>query len=112
MITLFVLYIGLFAGYSVIDYYRNESLQGLITSIVIIILDLFIFMMYAAKVSREAALITFFFFFSRIFIFSFGRSYWLFGFMIVYIVLGAFCTHAIAEKRFPFAVNFKTVDLS
>ena len=112
MIILFVLYLGLFVGYSIIDYYRNDSAQGIITSILIVILDLFILMMYFAKVSRELALIVFFFFFSRICIFSFGRDYWLFGFMIVYIVLGVFCSHAIAEKRFPFSVNFKTVDLS
>lgn len=112
MIILFVLYAGLFVGYSVIDYHRNDSAQGIITSIVIMILDLFILMMYAAKVSREPALIVLFFFFSRICIFCFGQDYWLFGFMIVYIVLGVNCSHNIAEKRFPFSVNFKTVDLS
>jgi hypothetical protein len=72
-IVLLCLYGGLFAAYSLIDYYtNNHSSLGLITSVTVIIVDVFIVGMFFARIIKQPAFLSFLLFATRILIFAFG----------------------------------------
>lgn len=111
-IVVLFLYGGLFVAYSLIDYTTNDkSLLGLTTSITVFIVDIFIMIMFMAKIVREPAFLAFLIFTSRILIFSFGSTGWIYGYMVSYILISVVISHAIIAKHFPFNLNFSSVDI-
>ena len=40
---------------------------------------------------------------SRVLIFGGGKTSWLYGYMIYYIIFGSLCCYAIARKHYPYA---------
>jgi len=111
-LTLLSLYGGLFVAYALIDYTTNEkSLLGVTTSITVLIVDIFILIMFMAKIVQQPAFLAFILFAARILIFSFGSTGWIYGYMVSYILISVVISHSIVGKHFPFSLNFNSIDI-
>ena len=101
-IGLLVLYLGILAVYSYIDYdFNNGSKLGLVSSIAVIINDIYVYLMYNSRIISRISLLALIMFCSRFFILIGGADYWLYGYLIIYVWLECVIALGIVKKRFP-----------
>lgn len=110
-ISLLVLYFGILAVYSYIDYdYNHGSKLGLVSSIAVVINDLYVYLMYNSRIISRISVLALIMFCSRIFILIGGADYWVYGYLFIYVWLECIIALGIVKKRLP--LNSELLTLS
>ena len=100
---LFVMYTSVLFAYSYLVFDKdNGSKLGLYCSIAVAINDIYIYMMYNARIINRISLLSLIIFSSRLFIMLGGSDYWLYGYLVIYVWLECIIALGIVEKRLPF----------
>ena len=101
-IGLLVLYLGILAVYSYIDYdFNHGSKLGLVSSMAVVINDIYVYLMYNARIISRIYVLSLIMFCSRIFIMIGGADYWVYGYLFIYVWLGCIIALGIVKKRLP-----------
>lgn len=80
--------------------------------IAIIVTDVILLAIYLSKILASpmglisTAVIT------RFFMFIFGSTYWIYGYMIIYIYYGTILSFVIGNKRFPFEKAYANMNIN
>ena len=88
--------------YTVVVYRDNENKLGLITSVSVVLLDSFNFLMFKFKIIEKPIGIVSLLIVTRVLMISFGEGYWIFGYMVLYICYAVLLGWLIAKNHFPF----------
>ena len=80
----------------------NESKLGIACSIAVVINDLYIYMMFNARIINRISILALIIFCSRFFIMLGGSEYWFYGYMFTYVWLESAIVLGIVEKRLPY----------
>jgi hypothetical protein len=100
---LFMLYFGYLGIYSYCVYDLDDrSKLGIVSSCAVIINDLYVYLMYNARIINRIAVLTLIMFASRLFIMLGGADYWVYGYLVIYIWLQLIIALGIVKKRLPF----------
>ena len=88
LLVLFTLYFGILAVYSYIIYdFDNKSKLGIVSALAVVINDLYVYLMYNARIITRIGILTLIMFSSRLFIMLGGADYWVYGYLVIYIWL-------------------------
>lgn len=100
-----------FILYSIIDFKQNDrSKLGIVTSVSVFFCDVFVLIMFNARIIKMPAFLSFLVFASRILIFTSGIDRWMYGYMIAYMMVSIVISHEIIAKHFPYMLDFETTD--
>ena len=100
---LFVIYVSVLFAFSYLVYDRDGgSKLGLYASVAVTINDIYMYMMYNARIINRISLLSLIIFSSRLFIMLGGSDYWLYGYLVIYVWLECIIALGIVEKRLPF----------
>jgi len=100
---LFFLYAGILAAYSYIVYdFDDRSKLGIVSSVAVVINDIYVYLMYNARIINRIAVLSLIMFCSRLFIMLGGANYWVYGYLVIYIWLELIIVLGIVRRRLPF----------
>lgn len=86
--SLILLYIAILFLYSYLVYDMDDgSKLGLVSSVAVVINDLYMYLMYNARIIKRISLLSLIIFSSRLFIMLGGSDYWLYGYLVIYVWL-------------------------
>ena len=100
-IFLYLSSLGILIVYAIIIYYTNEKDLGAMTAIAVFLSDLILFALYHSDILTSIGGISIFAIAFRGLLFSFGGSYWYFGFCLLYSLAGAKIVWEKAQRQFP-----------
>ena len=102
-LVLFILYFGILGIYSYIVYdFDAGSKLGIVSSTAVVINDLYVYLMYNARIINRIAILSLIMFASRLFIMLGGADYWVYGYLVIYIWLQLIIALGIVRQRLPF----------
>jgi len=101
-ISLLISSVLILAIYSYVVYTWNKSKLGLITSVSVVLMDIYNFLLFKSGMIEKPIGIVFMFIVNRILFVSFGEGYWIYGYMCLYICYSVTFGWLIAKKHFPF----------
>ena len=88
LFVLFMLYFGILAIYFYIVYdFDNKSKLGIVSALAVVINDIYVYLMYNARIINRIGILTLIMFSSRLFILLGGADYWVYGYLVIYIWL-------------------------
>jgi len=100
---LLLIYVGVLFLYSWLVYDLDAgSKLGVVSSIAVAINDIYLYMMYNARIINRISLLSLIIFCSRLFIMLGGSDYWLYGYLVIYVWLECIIALGIVEKRLPY----------
>ena len=100
---LLVIYAAVLFVYSYMVYdLDDKSKLGVVSSIAVVINDIFMYIMYNARIINRISLLALMIFCSRLFIMLGGSDYWLYGYLVIYVWLQCIIALGIVEKRLPY----------
>ena len=100
---LLLIYVGVLFLYSWLVYDLDDgSKLGVVSSIAVAINDIYLYMMYNARIINRISLLSLIIFCSRLFIMLGGSDYWLYGYLVIYVWLECIIALGIVEKRLPY----------
>jgi hypothetical protein len=76
-----------------------------------LITDVFLFLIYSAKIVDSSTILCFAGLLNRLFLYVFGANYWIYGYIVLYLCYGVIFSIVITRKRFPFENAFNNVNL-
>lgn len=98
-----LIYLAILAVYSYIVYdFDHGSKLGLVSSIAVVINDLYVYLMYNARIINRISIISLIMFSSRVFICLGGSDYWVYGYLVIFVWLQCIIALGIVEKRLPY----------
>ena len=101
--TLFMIYIITLIVYSWIDYDRNDrSKLALISATAVVVNDIYVYLMYNARIIERVSVLALLIFCSRFFIMLGGEDYWVYGYLVIFIWLECLISLGIVERRLPY----------
>ena len=103
---------GVLVAYAFVVYHFMDSPLGFVTTTAIWSTDVILYLIYHNSIITSSTLLSVTVIFNRFWLFVFGGTYWIYGYMILYIIYGLILTKSIAAKRFPFAEAFHDINLS
>lgn len=102
-LTLAFIYLGILGVYSYLVYdFDNGSKLGIVSSVAVMINDLYVILMYNARIINRISILTLIIFCSRLFILLGGSHYWIYGYLVIYVWLQSIIALGIVRKRLPF----------
>lgn len=102
-LTLAFIYLGILGVYSYLVYdFDNGSKLGIVSSVAVMINDLYVILMYNARIINRISILTLIIFCSRLFILLGGSHYWIYGYLVIYVWLQCIIALGIVRKRLPF----------
>lgn len=102
-VVFLMIYLAILAAYSYIVYdHDHGSKLGLVSSIAVIINDLYVYLMYNARIINRISIISLIMFCSRVFICLGGSDYWVYGYLVIFVWLQCIIALGIVEKRLPY----------
>lgn len=101
-IGMLVLALLILAVYSFIVYLEDENKLGLITSVSVVLMDLFNYLLLKTELIETPGSLLFLLIMNRALMVAFGEGYWLYGYMVLYVVYSFAFMLTIAKNRFPF----------
>ena len=100
--AIFLLYAGILTLYAWLVYDKdNDSKLGLVSAIAVVLNDLYVYLMYNARIIRRISVMSLLVFSSRCFIMLGGSDYWFYGYLVIYMWLQAIIAFGIVAKRLP-----------
>jgi hypothetical protein len=102
-LMLLILYCGSFFGYAYSDLVWDDSKLGLATAITIACCDAYLWLLFKASFVKRLSGLTSIAAASRILVFGGGKSFWIYGYMIYYMLFSVVLMGYIVRKRFPYA---------
>jgi hypothetical protein len=104
--------VGVLVVYSYIIYYNLDfSKQGFVIMIAVLISDFILYLIFLCKIISYPLYLTVTAIFNRFFLIILGGTWWIYGYMIIFIYYGFILAVVIGNKRFPFEDAFKEIDL-
>lgn len=101
-IILFLLYAGILCLFSWFVFKRdNDSKLGLVSSIAVVINDLYMYMMYNGRIINRISVLSLMVFASRAFIMLGGSDNWYYGYLVIFVWLECVIATGIVARRFP-----------
>ena len=79
--------------------------------IVVLITDVYTYLFYIADIVTTSTPLAMTLFFNRLLLIIFGGTYWIYGFMLLYLFYGVAFSLVIAKRRFPFEDAFANMNL-
>ena len=76
-----------------------------------VITDVFIYLVWNAKITRSTTVLCFAGLLNRLLLFVFGGNQWIYGYIIIYLIYGIILSFVVAERRFPFEDAYNEIDL-
>ena len=102
-LLLATLYFGVLALYSYIVYdFDNGSKLGVVSSVAVVINDIYVVLMYNARIIKRISIMVLIVFCSRFFILLGGSDFWIYGYLVIYVWLQCIIALGIVRKRLPF----------
>ena len=102
-LTLAFIYLGILGVYSYLVYdFDNGSKLGIVSSVAVMINDLYVILMYNARIINRISILTLIIFCSRLFILLGGSHCWIYGYLVIYVWLQCIIALGIVRKRLPF----------
>jgi len=101
-IGLLVFSLVILAVYSLVVFWDGENKLGLITSVSVVIMDVYNYILFKSGMVEKPLGIIFLFIVNRILFVAFGEGYWIYGYMVLYILYATVFGWLIAKKHFPF----------
>lgn len=89
----------------------DYSRLGFVTMIATLITDVFLYLVYNAKIVENPTFMCFGGMFNRALLYIFGGNYWIYGYLVLYLIYGVMLSDIISKKRFPFEKAFDNVNL-
>ena len=111
--TLLVLYCVILFIYSYLVYDKDDgSKLGVVSTCAVVINDIYMYLMYNARIIDRISLLSLIIFSSRLFIMLGGSDYWLYGYLVIYVWLECVIALGIVERRLPYntEINISAVD--
>ena len=97
-----ILSLLILAGYSAILYLKdNDSTMGILTSVSVCFMDLFNLLLYTSGNIKTPTEIVFLLVLNRALIIGLGESYWIYGYIVLYLVYAIVFIIQIARNYFP-----------
>ena len=91
-------------------YLDGESKMGVITSVNVILMDLFCLLLYKSEnedlVDQKIGLISLLIG-NRVLMIAFGEGYFIYGYMVLYVFYASWFAASIAKQQFPFEGEVK-----
>ena len=101
--SLFAAYVIVLFVYSYLVWdLDDKSKLGIVSSVAVAINDIYMYMMYNARIINRISLLALIIFCSRLFIMLGGSDYWLYGYLVIYVWLECIIALGIVEKRLPY----------
>ena len=86
--SLFAAYVIVLFVYSYLVWdLDDKSKLGIVSSVAVAINDIYMYMMYNARIINRISLLALIIFCSRLFIMLGGSDYWLYGYLVIYVWL-------------------------
>jgi len=97
------LYLGVLAVYSYLVYDLGDgSKLGVVSSAAVVVNDVYVILMYNARVIERISFLALIIFCSRLFIMLGGAHYWIYGYLVIFVWLECTIAVGIVRKRLPF----------
>ena len=77
----------------------------------VLVTDLILYLFYKSNSIKSASFLSVTLLVNRVLLFVFGGTYWIYGYMILYIYYGVILTLVIGKQRFPLEENFDELNL-
>ena len=83
--------------YAVLVYVlEDRSKLGIMAAVAVFACDVFVALIYQARALDHTSLLVLFIFVSRVLVFFGGEFYWIYGYLIMYMIIGGFLSYKIA----------------
>lgn len=99
--AIFVLSLVFLVIYAVLFMMKVGNNMGIITSVSVLLMDAFAFLLYRTKMVSSPAAIALLCVVNRALLIIFGDGYWVYGYMILYILYATAFAFLIAKKYYP-----------
>ena len=97
-------YLLLLILYAVLVYiFEDRSKLGAMAAVAVVACDIFVALIFQARVLDHTSVLILFIFVSRVLVFFGGEFYWIYGYLVMYMIIGGVLTYKIAQQFFPFA---------
>lgn len=91
------------AGLSVLLYLKDDkSKLGIVTSVSVVLMDVFSFLIFHSDMVDSPIIVVILLIVNRVLMVSLGSSYFIYGYMLLYIMYSTAFIYNIAKNRFPF----------
>jgi hypothetical protein len=88
---------------SLLIYFNDgKSKLGIITSISVVLMDVFSFLIYHSDMVDSPIIVVILLVINRVMMVSLGANYFIYGYMLLYIMYSLAFVYQIARNRFPF----------
>ena len=99
---IFLFYCGILVLYAWLVYDKDDrSKLGVVSAIAVVLNDVYVYLMYNARIIRRISILSLLCFSSRCFIMLGGSDYWYYGYLAIYVWLEAIIATGIVAKRLP-----------
>jgi hypothetical protein len=104
----YIICIGILVAYSFIIYHNTSEYKlGFVTMISTLSTDLILYLYHYAGIADSVNQLSFIAIVFRICLFAFGGDYWVYGYCILYIILGLILGWSTINHRFPLASGIR-----
>ena len=101
-LILAAIYFGILAVYSYLVYnFDNGSKLGIVSSVAVITNDLYVILMYNARIINHISILSLIIFCSRLFILLGGAHFWIYGYLVIFVWLQSIIALGIVRRRLP-----------
>lgn len=90
------------AVYSLIFYMDGSNKMGIITSVSIVLMDLYSLLLFKTKMVESPVGMVFLMILNRCMMIAYGDGFWIYGYMILFVVYACALSYLIAKNRYPF----------
>ena len=98
-----MLYFALLFVYGFLEYHFEEkSKLGVMAAATVFACDIFVAFIFQARIMERVSVLCLFIFASRFLIFLGGELYWIYGYLLMYLIIGFILSMKIATRMFPF----------
>ena len=102
MIVIAVSSLPLIALSLILYFLDDRSKLGIITSISVVLMDLFSFLIYQSNMVDAPIIVVTLLIVNRVMMVSLGQNYFIYGYMMLYIMYSTAFVFQIARNRFPY----------
>lgn len=98
-----LVYLTILFVYSYMVYTKGDgSKLGIVSSVAVLINDIYLYLMYNARIINRISVLALVIFCSRLFIMLGGPDYWLYGYIVIFVWLECIIALGIVQKRLPY----------